>query len=52
MDVLGGYSEEARDSVQSLVGDRSKIVLKKMQKAMLTNTLIIARRMKILDYEQ
>ena len=52
MDVLGGYSKEIRDSVQSLIGDRSKIVLKEMQKAMLTNTLNIARSMKILYYEQ
>ena len=52
MDVLGGYSEEIRESIQSLVGERSKIVLKKMQKAMLTNTLNIARSMKVLDHEQ
>ena len=52
MDVLGGYSEEVRKSVQSLVGERSKLVLKKMQKAMLTSTLNIARSMKILDQGQ
>ena len=52
MDVLGWYSEEVRESVQSLVGERSKIILRKMQKAMLSNTLKIARGMKILDHDQ
>jgi len=51
MDVLGGYSEDVRKSIQSLVGERSQLVLKKMQKAMLTSTLNIARSMKILDHE-
>ena len=50
--ALGGYLEEKRESVQSLVGERSKIVLKEIQKAMLTNTLNIVRSMKILDHEQ
>ena len=52
MDVLDGYSEDVRESVQSLVGERSKIVLTKMQKATLTNTLNIARSMKIPDHER
>ena len=52
IDVLGGYSEEVRDSVQSLVGEISKIVPKKMQKAMVTNALNIARSLKSLVYEQ
>ena len=51
IDVLGGYSEEVRRSVKSLVGERSKLVLKKMQKAMLKSTMNITRSMKILDQE-
>lgn len=53
MDVLGGYSEEViREFVQSLVRERSKIVLKNMQEAMLTNILKTTRSMKNLKHEE
>lgn len=52
MDVLGGYSEEVREFAQSLVRERSEIVLKNMQEAMLTNILKIATSMKNLNQEE
>ena len=50
MDVLGGYSKDVRKSIKCLVGDRCDLVLKQMQKAMLSCTLNIARNFKILEH--
>ena len=50
MDVLGGYSKGGRKSIKCLVGDRCDLVLKQMQKAMLSCTLNIARNFKILEH--
>ena len=47
MDVLGGWSEETEISVQSLVGLKSTHVLERMQKAVLSATLNIARTFKV-----
>ena len=49
MDVLGGYSEELESTIRSLVGvKRGKEVLLKMQKAVLSESLNIARFFKVL----
>ena len=45
IDVLGGWSEEI--SVQSLVGRKTTHVLERMQKAVLSATLNIARTFKV-----
>ena len=50
MDVLGGYSKDVRKSIKCLIGDRCDLVLKQMQKAMLSCTLNIARNFKILEH--
>ena len=47
MDVLGGWLEEAEISVQSLVGRKTTHVLDRMQKAVLSATLNIARTFKV-----
>ena len=47
MDVLGGWSKDLDSTIQSLLGTRSKEVLCKMQKALLSVTLNIARTFKI-----
>ena len=47
MDVLGGWSEETEISVQSLVGRKATHVLERMQKAVLSVTLNIARTFKV-----
>ena len=47
MDVLGGWSEETAISVQSLVERKSTHVLERMQKALLSATLKIARILKV-----
>ena len=46
MDVLGGWSKETEISVQSLVGRKTTQVLERMQKAVLSATLNIARPFK------
>ena len=50
MDVLGGYSKDVRKSIKRLIGDRCDLVLKQMQKAMLSCTLNIAKNFKILEH--
>lgn len=50
LDVLGGYSKELKDTVRQLVGARSKDVLLKMQKSVLSNSLHIARFFNITTY--
>ena len=47
MDVLGGWSKETEISVRSLVGRKTTQVLEKMQKAVLSATLKIARTFKV-----
>ena len=47
MDVLGGWSEQTEISVQSLVGRKTTHVLERMQKAVLSATLNIARTFKV-----
>ena len=47
MDVLGGYSEEMKSTIRSLV-KRGKEVLLKMQKVVLSESLNIARFLKVL----
>ena len=47
MDMLGGWSKETDISVQSLVGRNTTQVLERMQKAVLSATLNIARTFKI-----
>ena len=47
MDVLGGWSKETEISVRSLVGRKTTQVLEKMQKAVLSATLNIARTFKV-----
>ena len=47
MDVLGGWSKETEISVRSLVGRKTTQVLERMQKAILSATLNIARTFKV-----
>ena len=46
-DVLGGWSKETEISVRSLVGRKTTQVLERMQKAVLSATLNIARPFKV-----
>ena len=52
MHVLGGYSKDVRKliKIKCLMGDRCDLVLKQMQKAILSCTLNIARNFKILEH--
>ena len=43
IDILGGWSKDLDATLQKLVGNRAKDVLRKMQKACLSGTLNIAR---------
>ena len=47
MDVLGGWSEEADITVQSLVGRKTTHILERMQKALLSATLNISRTFRV-----
>ena len=47
IDVLGGWSKDLNHTLQKLVGNRTKVVLRKMQKACLSGTLNIARMVKV-----
>jgi len=47
MDVLGGWSKETEIIVQSLVGRKTTQALERMEKAVLSATLNIARTFKI-----
>ena len=47
MDVLGGWSKETEISVRSMVGQKTTQVLERMQKAVLSATLNIARTFKV-----
>ena len=48
IDVLGGWSEDLEAKMEELVGERTKHVLKRMQKIVLSHSLNIARSFKIL----
>lgn len=48
IDVLGGYSKEVEKRVKTLIGVRSGETLRRMQKAVLCNSLNIARSFKVL----
>ena len=48
IDVLGGWSEDLEAKMKELVGERTKPVLKRMQKVVLLHSLNIARSFKIL----
>ena len=48
MDVLGGYSTELEEKMRELVGRKGSQVLVKMQKAVISSTLNIARTFKTL----
>ena len=47
IDVLGGWSKDLKDTLQKLVGNRAKDVLRKMQRACLSGSLNIARTFKV-----
>ena len=47
MEVLAGWLKETEISVQSLVGQKANHVLERMQKAVLSATLNIARTFKV-----
>ena len=47
IDLLEGWSKDLNDTLQKLVGNRAKDVLRKMQKACLSGTLNIARTFKV-----
>ena len=48
IDVLGGVSRKALDSIKELVGVRADKILLDMQKAVISSTLNIARSFKVL----
>ena len=47
IDALGGWSREMDTMMHEIVGSRSREVLRKMQKAVLSGTLNIARTFKV-----
>ena len=48
VDVLGGYSRDVRKALKELVGDKSDIITLQIQKSVITSSLNIARRFKLL----
>ena len=48
IDVLGGWSVDVEETVKDLVGQRSRSVLRRMQKVILSHSLNIARTFKVL----
>ena len=48
IDALGGWSEDLEARMKELLGERTKHVLKRMQKVVLSHSLNIARSFKIL----
>ena len=46
-DALGGWSREMDTTMYEIVGNRSKEALKRVQKAVLSGTLNIARTFKV-----
>ena len=47
MDVLGGCSKEVEKNTKELVGDKCELVMRQMQKAILSCSLHIARMFKL-----
>ena len=47
MDALGGWSRELKVTMSELVGGRSTDIVRKMQRAVLSGTLNIARTFKV-----
>ena len=48
VDVLGGWSVDVEETMKDLVGQRSRSVLRRMQKVILSHSLNIARTFKVL----
>ena len=48
IDVLGGWSVDVEETMKDLVGQRSRSVLRRMQKVILSHSLNIARTFKVL----
>ena len=46
IDVLGGWSKDLEKTIKKLVGTREKEVLRRMQKAIISSSLDIARAFK------
>jgi len=47
IDALGGCSKEVEQNVKDIVGDKFEIILRQMQKSILTSSLHIARHFKL-----
>ena len=47
-DVLGGYSRDVGKALKELVGDKSDTIALQIQKSVITSSLNIARRFKLL----
>ena len=48
VDVLGGHSRDVRKTLKELVGDKSDTIALQIQKSVITSSLNIARRFKVL----
>ena len=48
VDVPGGYSRDVRKALKELVGDKSDTIALQIQKSVITSSLNIARRFKLL----
>ena len=48
VDVLGSYSRDVRKALKELVGDKSDTIALQIQKSVITSSLNIARRFKLL----
>ena len=48
VDVLGGYSRDVTKALKELVGDKSDTIALQIQKSVITSSLNIARRFKLL----
>ena len=48
IDVLGGYLADVSHAVKELVGEKSATISQRMQRSVISNTLNIARNLKIL----
>ena len=48
VDVLGGYSRDVRKALKELVGDKSDTIALQIHKSVITSSLNIARRFKLL----
>ena len=47
VDVLGGYSRDVRKALKELAGDKSDTIALQIQKSVITSSLNIARRFKV-----